>query len=507
MLNIYMKKSQYSLSIILLLEVLSVILTSIGIFPREAVLILTGLLVFYFIFSRTEDSLVLFILSIPLFVALPIAGYDSMANWRILLAVLFLVWLSKKISWKTKLAKIKTAMKGLFWLKKMRTFKLFHWTLLFLFIGGLSLIVAVDKVAGIKKLLFLINIFLLFPIIREAAKDKKQKKRIIKAGAGAAGICLAVGYSQLIATFLTPLHNFWQWWANKVIPVFYGDNLGKLLAKSNTWFSYYEDGPPTLRMFSVFPDSHSLALFIIIGLIFLTVLLFRKIKSRKIWLMVVLSFLGLAFSGSRGIWVSAIIPFLIIILLLIFGRKFKLKFNAVHKKVFISLLFIFILSFPVSSLIMSASQGGGNGTLAFKRAKTVMDTDELSVKSRIGIWKSSFSSILKRPLLGVGIGNYPVVLSQEISAAKKGSSAHNLYLDITSEMGILGLIALGLIILELLKTSWKSIKKNNSYSLVFSFFLVWILIYSLFDVVLLNDKVVLFFLIALSLLYSSKKHE
>jgi len=47
-------------------------------------------------FSRIEDSLILFIVSIPLFVALPITGYDSMANWRILLTVLFVVWLFQR---------------------------------------------------------------------------------------------------------------------------------------------------------------------------------------------------------------------------------------------------------------------------------------------------------------------------------------------------------------------------------------------------------------------------
>ncbi len=501
-----MKKNQHSLCIVLAIEILVVVLTSIGIFPREAVLILTGLLVFYFTFSKIEDSLILFILSIPLFVALPIAGYDSMANWRILLVILFLAWLSKKISWKTRLDKIKTGIKGLLWIKKMRTFKLLHWTLLFLFIGLLSLIVAVDKFAGIKKILFLINIFLLFPIIRDIAQRKQQRKRIINAGIATVGICLTAGYVQLVSTFFVSLHNFWQWWAHKVIPVFYGSNSSELLAKSNTWFSYYQDSSPTLRMFSVFPDSHSFALFIVIGLIFLTILLFRKFKSQKIWLLVIISFISLAFSGSRGIWVSAIIPFLIIIFLLIFKNALKLNLTVTHKKIFIGLLIVFVLSFPVSSLIVSASRGGGDGGLAFKRAKTVMDTEELSVKSRMGIWKSSFNSILKHPILGVGIGNYPVVLDQEISEAKEGSSAHNLYLDIASEMGILGLIAFCLIIAELLKTSRRLTIKGNNYGFVFTFFLIWILTYSLFDIVLLNDKVLLFFLIALSLFYSSKKY-
>ena len=65
--------------------------------PREAALFLTGLLIFYFIFSPLEDSLWVFIASIPLFVALPVTeGFDTMANWRILLAVLFLVLFFRK---------------------------------------------------------------------------------------------------------------------------------------------------------------------------------------------------------------------------------------------------------------------------------------------------------------------------------------------------------------------------------------------------------------------------
>ena len=63
-----------------------------NVLPVEASLFLTGLLIFYFIFSPIEDSLWVFIASIPLFVALPITeNFDSMANWRILLAIMFLV--------------------------------------------------------------------------------------------------------------------------------------------------------------------------------------------------------------------------------------------------------------------------------------------------------------------------------------------------------------------------------------------------------------------------------
>jgi O-antigen ligase len=173
-------------------------------------------------------------------------------------------------------------------------------------------------------------------------------------------------------------------------------------------------------------------------------------------------------------------------------------------KSFLIMLIIFILSFPVSSLILSQSHRDGNeATLAFKRAKSIADLEELSVKSRIGIWKATFRSILKHPLLGVGIGNYPIILDEDVSAAKKGASAHNLYLDVASETGLLGLIASLLIFLEILRRCWRFIKKNGYilYITCFLFFYVWLLIYNLFDVVLLNDKVLLLFMVALGIVY------
>ncbi len=480
-------RNKISFYIILSLEILAVVLASVGVLEKEAVLVMTGLLVFYFIFSETEDSLILFIISIPLFIALPITeGFDRMANWRILLTVLFLVWFFKKVPFK-KITQIV--------IPKSR---LAVFVIIFLIIGILSLFVATDVTVGVKKILFLINIFLLFIIVRDTAKDKEMRLKIIKTGAAAGIISLIIGYSQFISVFLTSLYNFWQWWARNVISVFYGIDLSKLLTVSNTWFSYYPDSPPILRMFSVFPDSHSFALFTIISLIFFTYLLLKQ--NKKIyWLPIVLSFLALLFSGSRGVWLSALIPFLIVIFLFI--RKFKPSIA----RIFISFLLIFIIAFPVSSFIMSISQNVKDGALAFKRAKTLTDLEEISIKSRMEIWGKSFKSVLKKPLLGVGIGNYPIVLGEDISAAKRGASAHNLYLDIASEMGLLGLIFLLLIFWQIIKKGWKLAQKNQ-YALIFTFFFLWIIIYSLFDVVLLNDKVLLLFMVALGILYS-KNHE
>ncbi len=482
-------QNKTSFYLVLITEILAIVLAVFGMLPREIVLVATGILAFYFIFSKIEDGLILFIFSIPLFVALPITeGFDSMANWRILLVISFLrLFFEQGLSIKI----IKDKLRYLKIKEKFRHYLMEYLVAIFLIIAACSLFVATDVVVGIKKILFLANLFLLYIIIRNVIyNNKEMAPKIIKAAVAAGIISLIVGFVQVISVIITPLYTFWQWWAKNVISVFYGINLSKLLAVSNTWFSYYADSPPTLRMFSVFPDSHSFALFIIIGLIFFVYLLKEK---RSFWVPIILSFLALVFSGSRAVWVSAAVPFLMAIFLLIFKKQKIFK----H---FVVMLIIFVLAFPISSLIMSKSyQDGADSTLAFKRAKTIADLEELSVKNRMGIWRASFNSVLEHPLLGVGIGNYPVVLGEKISSAKKGASAHNLYLDVASEIGLLGLIVLLLIFWQIFKKGWKT-------NLIFAFFLLWIFIYSLFDVVLLNDKVLLLFMVILGILYS-KNHE
>lgn len=492
-----MNKNKSSFLIVFLVEIAAILLAVFDVLPREIILISTGIMAFYFIFARLEHSLILFILSIPLFAAMQISeSFDTMANWRILLVILFLVWFFKKGYLQTFLRQ------GICCSPKFRIRSaLTKWIIVFLVIAVLSVFVATNQFAAIKKILFLINIFLLFPIIKDVSKSNKEKERIIKVGATALLGALLIGYLQLLSVFIFPLYDFWQWWAGNVSSVFYGSSLADTLKVSNTWFSYYSDSPPTLRMFSIFPDSHSFAMFTIIGLIFLVYLIVKSNERGRFitWCMIVFSFLALMFSGSRGVWLSAVIPFLAAVFLFLFRKQKFLK-------PFLIMLVIFAFAFPMSSLILSRSyEGGEDATLAFKRAKSITDMEELSVKSRMGIWKSSAQSVLEHPLLGVGIGNYAVVLNEDVSAAKKGASAHNLYLDVASETGFLGLIAFLLALLALFKKNVKLTISDKQYAICFLFFFVWILIYNLFDVVLLNDKVLLLFMVAAGILYRDEQ--
>ena len=475
------------------LEIIVILLAVFIIIPREAVLFLTGFLAFYLLFSPIKEAVIFFILSIPLFVALPITeNFDTMSNWRILLGLLFL---------RICFIKFKNIKNWHEFIKNINDKKLYIYVLAFFAAAALSLVNAESMGYGARKILFLANAMMVFFVIVNSGITAKkiQLSAIISLL-----ISLAIGYAQIIAVFFVPLFEFWQWWASRVIPIFYGKNLADLLSYSNTWFSYYEKSLPTLRIFSVFPDSHSFALFSLIGIIPATYFWMKQDAHKKFYGSVgIFSLLSIILSGSRGFWASAILIAVILVFIFVI-IKIKKYLQYIQLKHYFIILLVFFMLFPVGSLILSGSRigniinGGEYEFLTLKRAKSIFNFEETSNKGRLEIWNATLNSFVKHPFLGVGIGNYPVVIGEPLESGRRGASAHNLYFDIAAEMGILGLIAFLLILWEIFKKARAQIAVANP---VFIFYFLWILLYSLFDVVLLNDKVLLFFIVQTAALY------
>lgn len=512
-----MKKYFTPLNLIFFLEIITVILASLGLASREMILFWTGLAVFYIIFSPVEDSLWLVVASIPLFAALPIAdNFDTLANWRILVLVLFICSFFKNgITiglYRNSEGKIRLR-------ENLKHYAVEYLSLIFLAIALLSFFVAPHKFLALKKLLFLINIATLFLIVRNLTRDKQSIIRVWQAAAAGAITSVAIAIFQFLAVLAWPLIRFWQFWAHKTIPALYGEKLGELLSYSNTWFAYYESAPPTLRLFSVFPDSHSFAMFSVLSVpIFLGLALYYKNKraiKNCFWILAGLALGGAVLSGSRGAWLS-IVP-VIAVALYIRNRKIDLVF--VKKALFSLFLFVFIfvfsLGYPPLLYTFQAWQTGEDLASSFnffERAKSISDFNELSNKGRLEIWQASAKSILQKPWLGVGLGNYFEVLNEDASTAKKGSSAHNLYLDFASEIGILGGTVIVLIFGNILYSAWLVFRHAKEeyfkfFGLLFLLYFLWVAAYSFFDVVLLNDKVLLFFMVGAAALYNIRNLE
>jgi O-antigen ligase len=496
----FLKKNQFY--VVLALEIIIVLLIVFGLAPREAIFISLGVFIFFVIFSTLEDGMVLFISSIPLFVALPISeGFDSLSFARIILVFLFLKWLFSK--------------------KQIKFGRIEILTVLLLLIMILSIVPAVDKVVAIKKIIYIINLGVLVFLVKSAIKNNTIFKKISKAILISGGIVFLIALGQLIMVYFSTVGGFWDWWADHMSYNFYGENLQQIIKTNNAWFASSPSSSSVLRVFGSFTDPHSFSLYLLLIVPFIFVfaipLIKNKVREGKIskqqvfwltWLLLILFFVIL--SGTRGIWFGAIFATLAGIYLLIK----KMNFNRVVSCIII-MVAIFMLLIPIASVFTAIPQfkerNNNDASLVLKRLASILNLDETSNQGRVYIWKKSLESVKRSPVLGVGAGNFPVVLEQDVALAKAGSSAHNLYLNFLVENGVFAFILVVLIVLEIMLTVLSILKTNlppEKRKLITAIFiiLIWIFGYSLFDIALMDERVFLLFLTVLGLIFAIKRN-
>lgn len=172
---------------------------------------------------------------------------------------------------------------------------------------------------------------------------------------------------------------------------------------------------------------------------------------------------------------------------------------------------IFFVMFAAAFPILSSPQFliGKSDDFLKQRVRSIIDFGETSNAQRIEIWRKTLISIKEKPLLGVGIGNYPVVLGQDIRLARAGSSAHNLYLHVAAEMGILaGIIFIWFLWLVFKKNYHNFITENygflKTYFAATLLYLPWVLIYSLTDIAIFDERALLFALVPISIILGTK---
>jgi len=529
------------------LEVLIAFLMSLGYLPQEFSFAFLSVFCLGILLLDDLEALSLFILSIPFFVVFPPSFFsDAMSVWRVAIIILFLkIFLisggAKKIFDDIKKKKLKSVgelHRRLFLLlaeiRKTNYYKILVPLAIFLAIALLSLFSAASVGAGIKKIIFISSSLLLFPMVIMAVKNKKDIEKVIKAVFISLLVMLFFGYAQFIATFFVRLYDFWGLWDNYVIQALYGEKTSILLSYSNTWFSYYEgtDLPPTLRMFSLMPDSHSFSMLMI--MLFAVTLFYLKSSNdkknrKKYFILMILSLMAIFFSGSRGAWAGWLGALAVVLGFYYFGRIFKKsrllrdrKFlnERDNHRLLLAAVSLFVLLLPVSSFFFNLNQDvqivrdglvvENRGNALLRRTRSIYDFDETSNKGRLQIWKESAESVVAHPLSGVGYGNFSVAIGENVSTSKLGSSAHNLYLDIAVEIGLLGLLFFLLILWNIAKKLFDlsyGLKDENLRFFAGAFLVafVWLSAYGFFDVVLLNDKVLMIFVLIIALLYRAEQ--
>ena len=509
------------------LAVVGLVIT--GVLPRFVIPFWVAILAIYILSASLEDGVIFFARSIPFFVAIPItAGFDSLNTWRVLSGLIFLKWLLRK----DILSPILKEAVSLF--KKPVTFfrehRVFGLMLLLLVLAIASAIPTDSPLLAAKRIIYFINLSLIGIVAYDLLKRSNDfTQKLIKNISIPVIVVALVGMAQLISTYFMDIFQFVDFWAKKVELGLFGSAWANIAIKANTWFSYYGD-QLSLRMFSLFPDSHSFPIFLLLGLPAVFAITLRKVadaqnglktmffsRASLLVVFVPVIFLAAILSGTRGIWVAGLGAVGVVLGVLWLMKKQGA--NERQKNVFkyvASYLAIFFLLFGAAYYIIASDQfqvSKSDAAMFGKRVRSVIDISETSNARRIEIWKASLKSIIKRPLLGVGIGNFPVVVGENLAQAKAGSSAHNLYLNIAAEMGIPALILALWFLWSLLKKIYSDFLQTTHYPLQTIYyasaiiFIPWVLIYSLTDVAIFDERTFLLFVITCAVIFGQNKTE
>ena len=493
-----------------------------GLIPRSLVVYETIALAAYLLAASIRDGLIFFVRSIPIFLAIPLTStFDNFNMWRIFAAILFLKWLILPET----LGYLKD--QGAALVKKPLTFAKTHPVLivlaLLLLLSIASLYQAPDQTAGIKRIIYFINASIVGIVIWHEARAKEFAQRVIKNITIPVIMVTIAGAVQLLATYTIDIYQFMRVWGEGVQMRQFGSMWSYIATHvGNTWFAYYGD-QLSLRVFSLFPDSHSFPIFLLLGLpAFFAWTLLKPLEQSTLKNMILtrgkmavlwvpLIFLFTILSGTRGIWAAAIAMVLWILIVLGFMRH--TRESQTIKNIFKYLatyLVVFFVLFTIAFPIFSSPQflvSKGDTLLLQKRLTSILDIGETSNSQRIDIWKRSLNSIKRHPATGVGIGNFPIVLDQEIRLTRAGSSAHNIYLHVAAEMGLIALAALLGFCLLILVNIYKRFThvEGMSSRAYFGGLLItvpWIMAYLMTDIALFDERALLMFAVTLGLIFS-----
>lgn len=460
------------------------------------------------------NALLLVIVGLPFYLALPNARFDALSAWRVAVIIIFIAWLLRIKAWQ------KPILSKQFWADLFSQLpKWDKYLLIYAIAAVITIAFEPFRGVGLFKLMFFVNAYGLYLLVIAIVNTPQKVKGLLAAFFASSAAIVIIGYLQYFATFFSNTYNFWQYWATIISRSYYGSALSNSLVYSNSWFSFNAGGPPTLRMFSILPDSHAFALVAMISCVpALTLLSQAKNTTQKIfyWIYIVLAAAAVELSGTRGAWAGAVLPFLIGIYFVYTHRKNIAGYSkAVYRvlAVIVLLVLIIVISPYVQKGIAAIDHNYNSGN-DLLRAESIYDLQESSNAGRIAIWKHTLSFDIRHPIVGSGLGNFVITLvpgttdynlaadqnQKQFNLPARYVTAHDLYLDVLTETGLLGLIPFALYLFFVGKKLWNSAEKTRSQYLTAAMLMFfWIVAYSLFDGTLINDRVLLYFLLMLGL--------
>ncbi len=335
----------------------------------------------------------------------PIAGSD-LAVGRVLVVAAFTWWLFEGL------------LKRQFVLPRTMTG---FFLLLFALNVTLSFFAAAEISWFARKLIFLLNFLPLFVLVSVKLDNADRLRKFVKVLLFSGVLSAVFGLLLFAAQFFVDADRVMVFWRKFIAPFFLGQTFAEMVG---TYSSAYVNigGENFLRAVGLFPDPHIFSFYAEILLPLVLAMSFVRVKrQRYLWLAAALILLlSVAATFTRGAYLAVLTTgFLGAVLLL------KNSFQPRKLSVFFAstaILIVVLISTPIGSRLLST-----------------FDFTDGSVASRVQIWQQTVEIIREKPLLGTGLGNYSLNFDP-LADYRTPYYAHNLYLDIAAETGLISLV-------------------------------------------------------------------
>lgn len=170
---------------------------------------------------------------------------------------------------------------------------------------------------------------------------------------------------------------------------------------------------------------------------------------------------GVVASWSRGAWVALTLA--LVVVLLAFPRH-AWRGVLIAGGVLALVVLLWLAGVLPASIIERISSSTAE-FLAFEDVRGVDITpDNYAVVERLAHWQAALNMAVTHPWLGVGLGNYEVVYHQYrlINWIEPLGHAHNYYLNILAETGIIGLLGYGKAWVIIMWLNWRARRHPDS---------------------------------------------
>lgn len=356
-------------------------------------------------------------------------------------------------------------------------FLLLGWLLLM----TLSLLLSSDISLGTRRLIFLWNLFPLV-LVWSIFLNEEKTYSLIKALIMGAVFSALLGLGIFLTQFFLGVETAFYFLTKTALPFFLGEHLGNLVA---TYPSLLVNigGATWLRVTAFFPDPHVASFFFGITAC-LAFGLFLDTKEKFFLYSGGLLLLADVLTFSRGGYLGLLAAFLLYFL--VQKSKWGVK-PLIGIMAFLPLLLW--LGMPV-----------------YERFFSVFALADASSVDRLLLWRTAWETILQYPWFGLGLGNYSEWVHPGFGA-NIPYYAHNLYLDIAVEGGMISLLLfLGISVSALIQSFRRAIQ-GSGVALGVSAALFLYLVHSFFETALFSIHVtaLLSLLFALAFAHVPKK--